>query len=184
MAKAAEIILSALDRHLPGPAKIRLMGGAALTLAYGMDRATEDADLLLDDEEARFLAEQRGFGDALEKANRELEPLGLYVSHIWGPEQQILTPRWKQSCRAVPLPGLSRLTVESLGPLDIIVSKLARADEGDLEDIRYLIASERLSSSAVRGAVALAQVPSMLKDVFPESVRRLDGLLRSAEIGN
>lgn len=177
MPNAASTILTALDRHLSVPARIRLMGGAALTLAYGLDRSTEDADLLLDDEEAQFLAEHCNFGDALEKANAELESLGLYVSHIWGPEQQILTPEWKRSCRLVPLPELSRLTVESLGPLDLIVSKLARADEGDLADIRYLLTREGLSPSAVRGAVERAHVPEILLEVFPDARRRLEDLL-------
>ncbi|MFN0061409.1 MAG: nucleotidyl transferase AbiEii/AbiGii toxin family protein [Myxococcaceae bacterium] len=53
---------------MTAPGTIRLMGGAALTLAYGLDRATEDADLLLDDAEAHFLTEHCGFGDAIANA--------------------------------------------------------------------------------------------------------------------
>ncbi|MDP1827942.1 MAG: hypothetical protein Q8L48_32005 [Archangium sp.] len=53
MAREAELILQALDRHLEGPGTIRLLGGAALILGYGLDRATEDVDLLQDDAEVR-----------------------------------------------------------------------------------------------------------------------------------
>ncbi|MGQ0508908.1 MAG: DUF6036 family nucleotidyltransferase, partial [Myxococcaceae bacterium] len=152
-----------------------LMGGAALILAYGLDRATEDADLLLDDTEAQFLVEQCNFGEALEATNRELEPLGLYLSHIWGPEQQILTPEWRANCRNVSSPlKLSHLTLQTLGPLDLIVSKLARADDGDWEDMRYLIEHERLTLDAVRNAIARALVPEILAETFEESRLRVD----------
>ena len=41
----AEHILRTLASHLEGPAEIRLMGGAALVLGYGLDRATEIAEV-------------------------------------------------------------------------------------------------------------------------------------------
>jgi hypothetical protein len=108
VASHARLILETLDKHLAGPAHVRLIGGAALILAYGRGRTTEGADLLLDDSEVQALIEQANFGEALERTNAELEPLGLYLTHTWGPEQQILTPRWREDCRPVPL-GLERL---------------------------------------------------------------------------
>jgi hypothetical protein len=178
VAKAAEVILRVLDKHLTGRATLRLMGGAALTLAYGLDRATEDADFLMDDSEAEFLAEHCDLGPALERTNTELEPLGLYVSHLWGPEQQILTPEWRSLCRPVSsLTGLRHAVLETLGPLDVIVSKMARADEGDLDDIRYLLAHERLGGEAVRAAIERALVPQVLRDAFAASRPRVEALL-------
>jgi hypothetical protein len=179
MAQAVELILKTLDKHMGSKGTIRLMGGAALTLAYGLDRATEDADLLLDDTEAQFLAEHCDFGAALEKTNRELEPKRLYVSHIWGPEQQILTPEWRQSCRSLPNAlQLSNLSLESLGPLDIIVSKMARADAEDLQDVSHLLRHEKLTAEQVRQAISRAQVPEILKEVFADSRPRIEALLR------
>lgn len=167
MAKAPALILSTLDKHMGAKGTLRLMGGASLVLAYDLDRATEDVDLLLNDPEAQFLAEECNFGDALEKTNAELEPLGLYVSHIWGPEQQILTPEWRQSCRPViPDFPLTKLRLETLGPLDIILSKMARADEGDLADMRHLLSHEHLSAEELREAIARAQVPDILREAF------------------
>jgi hypothetical protein len=81
----AEVILRTLARHLAGPAHVRLLGGAALILAYGRDRATEDADLLMDDAEAHALIEDADFGSAVAATNDELEPQGLYLTHIWRP---------------------------------------------------------------------------------------------------
>ncbi len=177
MAEGPALILQVLDRYLSGTARVRLMGGAALVLAYGQDRTTEDADLLMDDAEAEFLAEERGFGDALEQANAELAPHGLYISHLWGPEQQILTRQWRANCRPVSGLDLKQLSVEALGPLDLIVSKLARGDEGDLEDIRYLIRTQALRREEVAGALDAAMVPEILKDSYASARPRVEALL-------
>lgn len=177
METGATEILKALDRHLVAPCSIRLMGGAALILGYGMQRSTEDADLLLDDDEATFLAEERDFASVLEKANAELEPLRLYVSHIWGPEQQILTPGWRTSCRPIRVESLRMLSVEVIGPLDLLTSKLCRADEGDLEDIRFLIGVEKLAPDRIRAAMAEALVPPEFADVYPSNRAKVEALL-------
>jgi hypothetical protein len=179
MANPAEVILQALDRHLRQPAEIRLMGGAALLLAYGMNRTTEDADLLLDDAEFSFLVEQRDFGEVLEAANAELESLGLYVTHIWGPEQQILTPRWRESCRPIrPVPGLVHLRATALGPVDLILSKLCRADDPDLADMRYLLDREAIPADDIRQALREAIVPADFAEIFPVNSRKLEALLK------
>lgn len=173
----ARIILTTLDRQLAHPADIRLLDGTALILGYGMDRATEDADLLLDDAEFAVLVEERGFAEALEAANRELEPSGLYLSHLWGPAQQILTPTWRQSCRPVIGLPVQHLRVSVLGPLDLIVSKLCRADDLDMEDIRHVVRWESISCAAVLQAVSEARVPEVFADVFPRNRDKLFALL-------
>lgn len=169
----AEHILRTLGRHLEGPAHVRLLGGAALILGYGLHRSTEDVDLLLDDREVNLLIEEANIGAALEATNRLLEPEGLYVTHIWGPEQQILTPEWRECCRPVPRDwGSALLTVSVLGPLDLIMSKLCRADDGDLDDIRHLVHVERLERSAIEAAISRAIVPSAFAEVLPENLAR------------
>ncbi|MBI5548285.1 MAG: hypothetical protein HY901_30765 [Deltaproteobacteria bacterium] len=178
MANPAQVILSTLDRHLKGPTSLRLMGGAALILGYQLDRATEDADLLIEQAELEALVENAEFGEALEATNRELEPQGLYLSHVWGPEQQILTPEWKQSCRPIAKDAAWKwIDVSVLGPLDLLVGKLARADEEDLEDIRFLIAHESLAPTEVRKALDRAVVPEILADAFAASRPKIDRLL-------
>ena len=174
----AELILRTLDGFLTGPARIRLLGGAALVLGYEMPRSTEDADLLQDDGELRALMDQAGFSEAVEATNKALEARGLYLTHIWGPEQQILTPRWREDCRPVQALALSRLEVSVLGPLDLIASKLCRADDPDLKDIRYLIRRERLTADQVRVAVKSALVPEIFADVYPSSLQKLETILR------
>ena len=170
----AERILSVLAKHLQGPAEIRLLGGAALTLGYGMPRSTEDVDLLLDDDELECLVRLADFGEALDAANRELQPEGLYLTHIWGPEHQILGPQWREHCHGGQ-PGFRQgaLSVTVLGPMDLVLSKLCRADEGDIADIRFLIATQGLTRAQMEAAVAAANVPDVFTDVFAESSRRL-----------
>lgn len=164
-----------LDAHLAGPGEIRLMGGAALILGYGMPRSTEDADLLMETAELEALVEEADLGEALEATNAELAAAGLYISHIWGPEQQILTPEWRNGCRPIALdPPLVRLRLTVLGPLDLVLSKLCRADDGDLADIRWLVARESLAPEAIRDAMARATVPPEFRAVYGEAVARVE----------
>jgi len=175
---SAQVILATLDRHLRGPASLRLTGGAALVLGYGCERATEDADIVLEDAELEALVERSDFGASLEAANRELEPQGMYLSHVFGPEQLILTPTWRESCRKLERhAGWKYLEVSVLGPLDLIVGKLARADEEDLDDIRYLIVQESLEPAAVRRAMREAMVPPILAATYSVTCQRLERLL-------
>lgn len=174
---APEQILAALDRHMTGPGHIRLMGGAALILGYGLSRSTEDADLLLDDDEVEALIERADLGPAIEATNREMEPFGLYLTHIWGPEQQILTPEWRDSCRGISLRFEPRcLSVSVLGPVDLVLSKLCRADDGDLADIAYLLRQEAISHATLEQALARAVVPREFAEIFPKNADKARAL--------
>ena len=170
----AVLIARTLDAHLSGPAEVRVMGGAALVLGYGLERGTEDIDLIMEDDEIQVLIDGAGFSEALEATNRELEPLGLYLSHIWGPEQQILSPRWREQCRRVEtLPQLRYLQVTTLGPLDLFLSKLCRADAGDLDDLDWLVETEGLGRTDLRSAMEHAVVPASFRDTWVTSVERV-----------
>jgi hypothetical protein len=76
--------------------------------------------------------------------------------------------------------GLARLTVTALGPLDLILSKLARGDDEDLADFDWVIAREGLTASMVREAIARASVPEVLADAFAAASRRLTERLATA----
>lgn len=176
MAREAQLILETLDRHLRGPGAIRLLGGAALTLGYGLVRATEDVDLLQDDAEVRALIETAEFGVALAATNTELEPQGLYLTHIWGPEQLILSSGWRGRCRPLTLPSLQRLRVEILGPVDLIISKLVRADDGDLRDMEFLL-TRHTTVAEVESLLPSVVVPEVFAESWPRASRALAELL-------
>lgn len=152
---------------------IRLLGGAALTLGYGLDRATEDVDLLQDDAEVRALIDTAEFGEAVEATNAELEPRGLYLTHIWGPEQLILAQGWRERCRPLALASLQKLELQVLGPVDLIISKLVRADDGDLRDMEFLL-TRHTTVSEVEALLPSITVP----EVFAESWPRADAALK------
>lgn len=176
MAREAELILQALDRHLEGPGTIRLLGGAALILGYDLDRSTEDVDLLQDDVEVRALIETAEFGVALEATNRELEPQGLYLTHIWGPEQLILSSGWRARCRTLTLASLQKLGLEVLGPADLLISKLARADDGDLRDMEFLL-SRHTTVAEVEALLPSIVVPDVFAESWPRAKAALSLLL-------
>jgi len=171
------LILRTLDRHLTGPGEVRLFGGAALVLGYGRSRTTDDADLLLDDRECQVLIDEAGFSEAIEATNAELEPRGLYVTHVFGPEQQVLSPGWRDACRPVVLAGLSRLRVCCLGPVDLALTKMGRADDEDLADIEFLLRTRQLDAGDLRLAIATAVVPAEYAELFEAAKPKVLGLL-------
>jgi hypothetical protein len=174
------LILRTLDRHLTGPGQVRLFGGAAFVLGYGRSRTTDDADLLLDDRECQALIDDAGFSDAIESTNRELEPRGLYLTHIFGPEQQVLSPGWRAACRPIPLNGLSRLSVSCLGPVDLALTKMGRADDEDLADIAFLVRTQQLEVDTLRRAIEVAVAPPEYAEIFAGAKPKvLDLLARS-----
>lgn len=63
-------------------------------------------------------------------------------------------------------------SVSVLGPIDLILSKLCRADDADLDDIRYLIGVEGIARSELEAALCSASVPSAFSDLFPTNSRR------------
>lgn len=63
------------------------------------------------------------------------------------------------------------------GPTDIIVSKLARADELDLQDILWLVDHEHLTAAQVWSEVDQAEVPPILAEAFAQARGRLARVL-------
>lgn len=178
MESGPALILRTLDRHLTAPGEVRLFGGAAFVLGYGRVRTTDDADLLLDDVECQTLIDSAGFGEAIEATNQELEPRGLYLSHIFGPEQQVLTPTWRAGCRPIVLPGLLRLSVSCLGPVDLALTKMGRADDADLADLEFLLTTRQLEPKALRRALDVAIVPPEYSELFAAAAPKVLALLR------
>lgn len=180
MESGPALILKTLDRHLTGPGEVRLFGGAAFVLGYGRNRTTDDADLLLDEQECQALIDEAGFSDAIESANRELEPRGLYLTHVFGPEQQVLSPGWREACRPIQLEGLSRLKVTCLGPVHLALTKMGRGDDEDLADIEFLLKTRQLEAEDLRRAIGAAVVPPEYAELFEAAKPRVLRLLGAA----
>lgn len=86
-----ETILRTLDRHLTHPARLILYGRAALSLGFPNSpaefSATMDVDAILPRVELSGIEQDESFWDALEKTNSELEPDGLYITHLFVDDQ-------------------------------------------------------------------------------------------------
>ncbi len=161
-----ERILHTLDRHLRQPTRIVLFGRAALALGYPDAPAefgvTQDVDALLPAVEMTRIEADRQFWDALEAANKELEPTGLYMTHLFTDEQVVLTTKWLQAL--VPIrPNIAYRNIELVRPsgIDLILTKMMRNDPQDLHDIRFLLGREKITAPRLVHAFAGARVPSV-----------------------
>ena len=86
----------------------------------------------------------------------------FYLTHLFRELEVILTPDWLKGRVHIPL-ELDRLTVFRPAPLDLILTKMARGDENDLDDIRFLLGQECLTPEQLRAAFSRARVPDVLE---------------------
>jgi len=104
--------------------------------------------------------ENLDFWQAQQRTNAELEPEGLYLTHLFRELEVILTPDWLKG-RVRIAHSFQRLTVFRPSTLDLILTKMARADENDLADIRFLLQQETLKVEQLRAAFQRARVPDV-----------------------
>jgi hypothetical protein len=134
-----ELILRTLDRHLKQPVELTLYGRAAFALGFAErephHEATQDVDAIIPLHQIEVLRADEQFWDARDATNRELEPLGLYITHLFGEDQIFLRPGWLH--RRIPLPVKFEF-LQLLGParIDLILTKMLRDDAQDL-DVRH-----------------------------------------------
>lgn len=165
-------ILGTLDRHLERPTRIILYGRAALALGFpaAADEmaATLDVDAILPGVDMAVIESDSQFWRALELTNRDLEPEGLYITHLFPDDQVILSVNWLM--RIVPLPDRSwrHLLVYRLATIDLLLSKMMRDDPQDLADISFLLEREPITLEALHAEFADARVPEIpeIRDCF------------------
>ena len=159
-------ILKVFDQHLTLPAEITLFGRSALALGYtqapGHFHNTQDVDCILPLGWLQPPDEHKDFWQAVQRTNIELEPDGLYLTHLFREVDVILQPDWISRRIRLEL-GLPKLTVFRPASIDLILTKMARADDDDLQDIQFLIKQDRLTSDQLEMAFGRARVPD-----FPE----------------
>ncbi len=118
-------------------------------------------DAILPSVQMAAIANDGQFWHALDLANRDLEPEGLYMTHLFSDDQVILTPDWLQ--RIVPLPSQPWRHLQGFRPssLDLILTKMMREDPQDLADIQFLVCREGISLGVLREAFARARLPTI-----------------------
>jgi len=167
-------ILSTLDQHLTLPAEITLFGRSALALGYPQApdhfHNTQDVDGILPLAWLQPPDEHKDFWQAVQRTNNELEPDGLYLTHLFREIDVILQPDWINRRLRIEV-GLRKLAVFRPATIDLILTKMARADEDDLQDIRFLLRQESLTQVQLETAFARARVPEMpeIRELFNRS---------------
>ncbi len=159
-----ERILRTLDRHLRQPTRVVLFGRAALALGYEQTPAefavTQDVDALLPGLDMARIEADRQFWAALDATNRELEPSGLYMTHLFADTQVVIAPDWwKRTAPVEAAPAFRHLELSRPATVDLILTKMMRHDPQDMDDIRFLLGRERMTTSRLEQAFAAARVP-------------------------
>ncbi len=157
-------ILQTFDRHLTKPAEITIFGRAALALGFQNSPAafatTNDVDAILPLSWLAAADQNLDFWEAQQKTNAELEPSGLYITHLFRELEIILTPDWLNRRVRVPL-ELQKLAVFRPSTLDLILTKMARGDENDLTDIQFLLTQETHAVEKLKTAFSRARLPDV-----------------------
>jgi Nucleotidyltransferase of unknown function (DUF6036) len=160
-------ILRTLDRRLSKQTKLTIFGRSALALGYPNPppdfEATHDVDAIIpvaaEEPDLDFWIAQRA-------TNADLENSGLYITHLFSELDVILQPDWQARRVALSL-ALPKLSVFRPATIDLILTKMARGDEQDMEDVRFLLGKELISAGELQAAFARARVPDV------EEIRQL-----------
>ena len=157
-------ILQTVDRHLTKPAELTIFGRAALALGFENSppafAATHDVDAILPLAWLAAEDENLDFWEAQQKTNVELEPAGLYITHLFRELEIILSPDWIDHRVRLTL-QLPKLRVFRPATLDLVLTKMARGDANDIADIHFLLNNEKLSADQLRAAFQRARVPNV-----------------------
>ena len=164
-------ILRTLDQHLSLPAEITLFGRSALALGYSPApdhfHNTQDVDGILPLAWLQPPDAHEDFWQAVQRTNAELEPDGLYLTHLFRETDVILQPNWFNHRLRLDV-GLQKLAVFRPATIDLILTKMARADDDDLQDIRFLLRQETLTHDQLETAFGRARVPDVeeIRELF------------------
>lgn len=175
------IILQELDKHLREETEFVIFGKSAIVLGFPTAPSsyggTMDVDGIIPMEMLESLSNNESFWEALEKTNEALKPTGLYITHLFQEDQIILTPDWLERTVSLDL-GLSHLKIQRPSTLDLILTKMMRGDDADLQEIEFLIKADNINPSDLEAAYRIARIPNIpeIEEIFLRSqkaVRKL-----------
>lgn len=188
----AQRLAMELDRHLTRETSIIVFGSAAFLLNPEVHellqgRQTNDIDIIIPAQLEMAIDADAVFWDAIEATNREMEPRGLYISHIFPEEEVVLTPEWQDHLRPLAVSGLQHLRISCPRTLDMVLSKMGRGDATDIADIHRMISMERrvyghaITAEEISAAAARVNIPEAYQDIFPGARDRIIGSVREEQ---
>jgi hypothetical protein len=160
------------------PSEINLFGRSALALGYpnapAMLHNTQDVDGILPLAWLRPPDEHEDFWQAVQRTNAELESEGLYLTHLFRELDVLLQPDWINRRLQLNL-GFQKLAVFRPATIDLILTKMARADEDDLQDIHFLLQQESFTKDRLNKAFAHARIPEVaeIQELFNRACPRV-----------
>jgi len=157
--------------HLTQPTEIVVFGSGALLLdplfeGRMSERETNDIDSIVPLDRELQLDADKAFWSAIEATNRELEPAGLYISHIFPEKEVVLTSEWNKHIHTIGRDDLVNLKLSRPRILDLIVSKMGRGDPKDIEDIGAMLALEPVAYADLLKASENLRVPVVYEELF------------------
>ena len=173
-------ILKSLDSHLTESIELVVYGKSAIYLMFPEDEkvgVTNDLDLIIPEIKISVFDKRLDFWDAVEKTNKELEHLGLYLSHIFDEHQIILHPDWFKSKIEIESILFNNLSVFTPYPLDLIITKMMRVDPQDRNDIRFIFEKACIQEKDLLQRIEGAICPDVaeIKDAFFQNVAWFKG---------
>lgn len=160
-----EQIIRTLDSHLASPTRLILYGRAALALGFPEPKpdfnATMDVDAILPELEMTAIEKDTSFWNAIEATNEQLQPSGLYLTHLFTDSQVILRPDWLSHLVAINLRGLCYLRLFRPSTEDLLLTKMMRVDPQDRSDMRFLLAHLQPDERVLGDLFRAAKVPEI-----------------------
>lgn len=180
-------VLLALDRELDHEVSLVLYGRAALCLGFPDAAAgfgtTQDVDGIVRLSQLPALMEDDGFWEAQERANRSLEPRGLYITHLFCEDQVFLRPDWEQHLVPILRPETRWLRLFRPHAVDLILTKMMRGnDPQDMEDVRFIMENSRVTPGEMETAFQQVRMPDVpeLRDEFDKALPAVRQILRES----
>jgi hypothetical protein len=117
--------------------------------------------------------EDNGFWEAQERANRILEPIGLYITHLFSEDQVFLRPEWEVHLVPVLRPETRWLRLFRPHAVDLILTKMMRGnDPQDMEDVAFLVRKSGVTLAEMEVAFQQVRMPDLqeLRDAFERAL--------------
>lgn len=157
-------ILQTLDARLSHPVELTLIGKAAIWLGYESPPddygSTMDVDAVVAANESAALDQDVVFWEALTQTNSALEPMNLYLTHIFEEGQIFLRPNWAAHRVSILRPMLKQLRLFRPATVDLILTKMMRgADPTHMAEIQWMIRQDGIPRDNMLEGLAAVRLP-------------------------
>jgi hypothetical protein len=150
--------LSALDRLLPGPVELHCLGGFVIAMHYRLDRPTNDVDYveIIPHDALQVLQQIAGPGSILGKKH------GLHFQYV---AVSSVPESYNARLRELFPDRFRNLRLFALDAHDLALSKLARNNPVDRDDVAYLAKTVPLDPDLLRKRYLQELRPILIGDL-------------------